>query len=324
MLSVKDFRSKQIVFVFPCRGESLHFGNDNVIVRSKDGTVKYQTTCYQLFALFLVGNASITTFLVEKSRRFCFTIVFMKENFKVIAIINSKAEGNVLLRSRQYLHKGDSLGQYIISNKIRNQKAALMHIRKKDDDIRRTISELETYEDEVLRPHLICSGIMGIEGSASRVYFRALFKGHHWNGRRPRAKTDAINCILDIGYTMLFNLINALLELYGFDTYKGVLHRPFFHRKSLACDLVEPFRPIIDMAIRKAANLGEIKERDFYISQNQYSLFGKNAIPYLRMLVDGILEYKEDMYLYLQQYYRMFMRDSKIDEYPVFDLEDNL
>lgn len=324
MLSINDFSNKQIVFVFPCRGESLHFRNDNVLVQAKDSSVKYQTTCYQLFALFIVGNTSITTNLIEKSHKFCFTLVFMKENFKVISIINSKAEGNTLLRSKQYSHHDDSIGQFIISNKIRNQKAALEHIRKKDDVIRNAIKELEEYESSVLVEGLTCSEIMGIEGSASRVYFRAMFKDHEWKGRKPRAKTDPINCVLDIGYTMLFNLVNALLELYGFDTYKGVLHRPFFHRKSLACDLVEPFRPIIDMAIRKAANLGEIKNEDFYLNQNQYSLFGKKAIPYLRFLVESILDHKNEMYLYLQRYYRSFMRGVAVNEYPVFELKDCL
>lgn len=324
MLSIKDFSCKQIVFVFPCRGDSLHFRNDNVIVRAKDDSVKYQTTCYQLFALFIVGNTSLTSSLVEKAHKFCFTIVFMRDNFKVIAIINSKAEGNTLLRARQYAHRGEYIGQLIISNKIRNQRAALAHIRKKDDCIRNAIQDLERYEKDVINEVLQCSEIMGIEGSASRIYFKALFASHDWKGRKPRAKMDPINCILDIGYTMLFNLIDALLEIYGFDTYKGILHRPFFHRKSLACDLVEPFRPIVDIAVRKAANLGEIKKEDFYINQNQYTLFGKKAIPYLRFLVDCLLEYKDEMYLYVQQYYRAFLRDVEIENYPVFDLKEYL
>ena len=57
---------------------------------------------------------------------------------------------------------------------------------------------------------------------------------------------------LDIGYTMLFNIVDAMLQIYGFDTYYGVFHRCFYMRKSLVCDIMEPMRPIIDYEIRKA------------------------------------------------------------------------
>ena len=67
-------------------------------------------------------------------------------------------------------------------------------------------------------------------------------------------------------YSRIINLSEDI-ELFGFDTYVGVLHREFFHRKSLVCDLVEPFRPIIDSSLIKALNLGQIHEDDFYVDQ---------------------------------------------------------
>ncbi len=48
-----------------------------------------------------------------------------------------------------------------------------------------------------------------------------------------------------------------MLYIYGFDVFCGVLHRQFYMRKSLVCDVIEPFRPIIDLQIRKA-NDGEL------------------------------------------------------------------
>lgn len=104
---------------------------------------------------------------------------------------------------------------------------------------------------------------MGIEGVSAKLYFQSLFKEHNWKARRPRAKQDITNCLMDVGYTILFNVINALLEMYGFDVYVGILHTQFFHRKSLVCDLEEPFRPIIDAALIKAMNLGQVSEKDF-------------------------------------------------------------
>ena len=92
-------------------------------------------------------------------------------------------------------------------------------------------------------------GILGFEGIASRVYFRHMFDMIEWKGRKPKAKQDIPNLLLDIGYTHLFHFVDALLNLYGFDTYQGVYHQVFYQRKSLVCDLVEPFSPLVDQHV---------------------------------------------------------------------------
>lgn len=35
------------------------------------------------------------------------------------------------------------------------------------------------------------------------------FDNVQWNGRKPRIKSDYVNVVLDIGYTMLFNIVDA-------------------------------------------------------------------------------------------------------------------
>ena len=160
--------------------------------------------------------------------------------------------------------------------------------------------------------------ILGIEGIASRVYFSQMFDEIDWKGRKPRAKQDITNVLLDIGYTQLFHFMDALLNLYGFDTYQGVYHQIFYQRKSLVCDLVEPFRTIIDQRIRKAYKLGQIHEEDFSFINGQYKIFGKQSQPYIAFLLKGLLEHKDEMFLYVQSYYRAFMQDKPIDQYPVY------
>jgi len=88
----------------------------------------------------------------------------------------------------------------------------------------------------------------------------------------PRTRNDIINFLMDIGYSFLYNFIEANLCLYGFDVYKGVYHKLFYERKSLACDLVEPFRCIIDKKIRKMHNLGQINEQDFKFKNGEYTI----------------------------------------------------
>ena len=110
--------------------------------------------------------------------------------------------------------------------------------------------------------------------------------------------------------------------LYGFDVYVGILHTQFFHRKSLVCDLEEPFRPIIDAALIKALNLGQINEKDFWKNQEQYILPWKNSAPYIELFIKAIMEYKNEIFIYLQSYYRAFVQKKNAEDFPFFDLDE--
>ena len=157
--------------------------------------------------------------------------------------------------------------------------------------------------------------LLGLEGSAARVYFPQIFDIVNWKGRKPRIKCDYINSTLDIGYNLLFNMIDSLLQVYGFDVYCGIYHKEFYMRKSLACDMVEPLRPIIDMEDRKAINLKQCKQDDFELIQGQYCLNYKKSPSYVSFLMEAILEQKENIFLYIQDYYRCFMKGRDISQF---------
>ncbi|MBO5481700.1 MAG: type V CRISPR-associated endonuclease Cas1 [Spirochaetaceae bacterium] len=322
MMSTRDFEHKQIAFVFTTDGEKISFKNDNLIVTDKDGKIKHQSTCYRLFALFICGDFCLTSGVLERSKKFGFTIVFMSPNLRITSIMPSKAEGNVLLRKKQYSYDKTEIASHVIANKIHNQTFLLKKKRKKTEEEKEVIAKLEQYEKDVLQPNLSVQEIMGIEGISAKLYSKTLFAEYNWQARLPRVKNDITNTLMDIGYTILFNIVNALLEMYGFDVYVGILHTQFFHRKSLVCDLEEPFRPIVDAAILKALNLGQINEKDFWKNQNQYILPWKNSKKYVGIILEALLEYKNEIFIYLQSYYRAFMRDKPIEEFPMFEMEE--
>ena len=243
MLSLPDFREKQIILALLSHGDKLNFKNDNVIIMDEDKKIKHQSTCYRLFSLFVVGHSSITTGLLSRAKKFGFSIVLMNHSLKPYACWNSPAEGNVLLRRRQYSYDSLDIAVRLVHNKIHNQINSLKKIRARDFKIEESIHSLLECEKKLLSKDGSLKQILGLEGIASRVYFQALFKEYGWKARRPRSKFDITNCLLDIAYTLLFNFMDALISLYGFDAYKGVYHREFYQRKSLVCDLIEPFRP---------------------------------------------------------------------------------
>jgi len=161
--------------------------------------------------------------------------------------------------------------------------------------------------------------LLGIEGGFTKEYFSTYFKEMNWRKRLPRTKMDIINLLMDIGYTFLFNFIEAMLALYGFDAYKGFYHKLFFQRKSLACDLMEPFRCLIDKQIVKAHHLKQINEKDFKLEKGRYFLPFNKQPKYIKLFLDGIMDHKEGIFTYVYDFYRCLMNDDK--EPPSFKIK---
>ena len=151
---------------------------------------------------------------------------------------------------------------------------------------------------------------MGAEGSASKLFFNAFYQQFDWKGRYPRTKSDEINMILDIGYTILFNYIECFLRMFGFDLYKGVFHCQWFKRKSLVCDIMEPFRCIIDRVVRTSINKNQFTKKDFICVKGEYKLKYDECGKYYQSFFDALIQYKTETFKYVQSYYRCFMRGN--------------
>lgn len=315
MLSKLDFVEKKIIMVFTKNGDKISFKNDNFIINDNAGKIKFQISCYKIFSVFIVGGFNITTGIIERSKRFGFSIVLFTMGFKVYETINYAMEGNTLLRKKQYMtDKSNIIAKQIIVNKIENQRDILKKIRNVEmlDGILNLDIELE----KLIKGDYSIYEIMGIEGTTAKVYFNRMFKDYGWRGRQPRVKRDEINLLLDIGYTVLFNYLEGILNIYGFDIYKGNLHQEFYKRKSLVCDIIEPFRPIIDYKIRKSYNLGQLKNYKYSVNNGRYGLNWKDTENFVMLILEEIISYRECIFDFVQQYYRWIMKDKSIEDFP--------
>lgn len=317
MIERKDFVYKHIVIVFSLDGDKLSFSNDNVIVTGKEGHIKMQVSCYNVFTIMIIGDATITTTLIRKIAAYHIAIVLATSTFKVYEVICNHNIGNYLLRKKQYDYNSMEIARNIIKNKIINQITNLKRIRSSTKEFKATIENIQRYLD-LANSIKDTSHLMGVEGIVSKMYFKKLFNNIEWRGRVPRAKTDYVNVTLDIGYTILFNFIDALLELFGFDVYVGVHHKQFYMRKSLVCDIVEPFRCIIDYQIRKSINLKQFKEEDFYKRNHQYYLKWEKSVDYTKVFIEAIIEYKDQIFLFIRNYYRFFMNKKSEPNFKMF------
>lgn len=315
MITSSDFSKKQIVYVFCTDGEKFCIRNDNFLVLNKEDKVKLQVTCYRLFLINIIGNFTMTNVFIRNAKKFGYFIALYSSSFHLYQIIGAEKEGNYLLKERQYKYEGLELAKIIVKNKILSEYEQIMNVRKKSEIEDKALEQLRGYYytvDEVMENE----SLLAYEGISAKVYFNTYFKDIEWTGRKPKIKRDIINSTMDIGYTMLFNYIDALLMSFGFDCYVGVYHKQFYMRKSLTCDLIEPFRVIVDHAIHKAYNLGQIKESDFDKVNGQYKLKWTANKKYISFLMEPILENKEIIFKYIQTYYRSFMKESPGMSFP--------
>ena len=119
----------------------------------------------------------------------------------------------------------------IVREKIRSQAALLSDTShfKEAGMLLHYVEEVE-FNDETNR-----------EGHAAKVYFNALF-GKSFS----RGNDNLINAALNYGYSLILSTFNRDVCTNGYLTQLGLHHDNMFNRFNLSCDLMEPFRTLID------------------------------------------------------------------------------
>ena len=123
----------------------------------------------------------------------------------------------------------------IIENKIRNQAALLNKLG---------------LDGNALKPYYmnVLSGDSdNREGAAAKIYWQQMF-GEQFirnrNGRYP-------NSILNYGYTILRAAVTRSLLGSGLFPAFGIFHRNRYNAFPLADDVMEPYRPFVDFAVKQ-------------------------------------------------------------------------
>ena len=323
MFTNKDIQYRGIYVINCITERDLRVSSGELLLEDvQEKRVLTKLPFQKILALFIIGHIRITTPLLEKCKKNNVALIVLKPSLRPVFYWSDAAEANFLVRKRQYQFEKDdiSIARIIVANKITNQKVLLQKTRKRDDITLLTIDKCNEYANAAIQANEYHE-LMGIEGNCSKLFFSAYFQNMDWKGRKPRIKSDYINAILDIGYTYLFNYIECFIRMFGFDIYVGIYHRLWFKRKSLVCDLMEPFRCIIERTIRIAINKKQFSEKDFDIHKGEYHLKREKNKDYSKVIFDSLVIYKSDVFRYIQQYYRCFMANKEIYKYPKFELQ---
>lgn len=151
----------------------------------------------------------------------------------------------------------------IVSEKIRKQSEFLTEMNRRESTL------LNQYISEILP-----GDESNREGHAAKVYFNALF-GMDFS----RTLDCNINAALNYGYSIILSAFAREVVSQGYFTQLGIFHDNMFNQFNLACDLMEPFRVLVDRKVvhmklaefssKEKMELVDILNQNIYIDGNR-------------------------------------------------------
>lgn len=178
---------------------------------------------------------SISAYLLKELSDNKINIIFCDEKhnpFGELATYYSKHNTSKMIR-RQISwtsNEKDKTWKKIVKNKLLNQAYML--------------SKINSEKYKLLLDYIIDvkdGDSTNREGHAAKVYFNALF-GNSFS----RRDDSNINSALNYGYEILLSTFNKEIINNGYLTQLGIHHKNEFNKFNLGCDLMEPFRIVID------------------------------------------------------------------------------
>ena len=237
----------------------LTLDGENVVAKCGERiTARYPLHTLQSIIDFSYMGASPA--LLGKCADMGVAFIFCSPRGRFLARVTGEANGNVLLRRKQYRVADDEensclIAKNMIFGKLYNSKQSIERTRRDhalrvDCEALASVSQLTAGLLPLVQKETRLDGLRGLEGVAANAYFsifnelilnsKELFR---FTVRSRRPPLDAVNALLSLAYSTLALDCASALESVGLDSYVGFLHRDRPGRTSLALDLMEELRP---------------------------------------------------------------------------------
>jgi CRISPR-associated protein Cas1 len=259
----------------------VHKDNENLVLKV-DNEIKARIPIHKLQGLVCFGQVTVSPYLMAHCAENGIIITYLNLFGKYLARVEGPVSGNVLLRRTQHLAGNDTeksvvIARIMLSGKLYNQRYVLRrYVRDYGDQVneQEALIKLAAAEKRLTRclaqlPECkTIDTLMGREGEAAQVYF-GVFQhlirqvDFEFDTRRRRPPTDPVNALLSFCYTLLIHDCRSALETTGLDPSNGFLHQLRSGRPSLALDLAEEFRPMIDRFVLSLINKRQLAIKDF-------------------------------------------------------------
>lgn len=231
---------------------------------------------------------SLTTSLLAELSRKKIKVIFCDEKrLPSSQLIPFYGSHDTSLKYKKQIQWTDEMKKFIwseiVAEKIKQQAEFLDEKRREESKL------LWKYKSEVLP-----GDETNREGHAAKVYFNAIFGMEFL-----RTQENTINAALNYGYSIILSMFAKEIVSQGYFTQLGIFHDNMFNELNLACDLMEPFRILVDRQVYKMnlqefgkeekIELVDILNHSVYIDGNQ-EYVSKAIRIYSKSIFDALNE----------------------------------
>lgn len=252
------------------RNVSLDYDRDCVLIRQEDHPLR-SVPLARLQCILCMHNVTTSTRLIGHCQRL---------GVDFIVINGRHSEHSFAVHAQQQQQANRRIAQYQLTISP-EQASPLAHrlVRHKLALSLRTLHHgpesaaqdqaLQSIRQQLKACRQCCDldQLRGHEGSAQRVLFA------HWQQRLPkslgftrrqrRPPPDPVNALLSLTFTLIYQEAIRQCLMHGLDPWLGIYHQPYAGRMSLACDLMEPLRPLVEAWVVECFCSGEFDLRHF-------------------------------------------------------------
>lgn len=216
--------------------------------------------------IILTTDALLTTAVVQLAAENNIDLVILDRSGEPVGRFWHSRFGSITTIRRKQLelninNQGFDYAVEWIVNKLNNQVEFARELAKNRANLHDEIYE-KSYTIETNMEKLSSltgsveekrSSIIGLEGSASRVYFEILNlcipEKYRFDGRSRQPAKDPFNAFLNYNYGILYSLVEKACIIAGLDPYIGFLHTDNYNKPSLVYDIIENFRIYADRVV---------------------------------------------------------------------------
>lgn len=257
----------------------LSLDGENVVL-SEHGKEVVRLPFTNLESIYCFNYLGCSPALMGKCAEQSVALCFLSPHGRFLARVVGKTKGNVFLRKQQLEKFSDrdvqlTLIRAIITSKLKNTRNLLMRSKRDNPDSEMCLSithccDILAQNIQKVAAETDIDRLRGLEGESAKAYFEVFDslllrqrEDFRMYMRSKRPPLDRINAVLSFLYTVCTNDIAAALECVGLDPYIGVYHTLRHGRVSLACDIMEEFRAVVERMVVSAINLAVLKKDDF-------------------------------------------------------------
>ena len=268
----------------PCK---ISIKDDNLVISNDDG--HFKIILDNLSSIVIeTTQATITTYAISRLSSEGVSILYVDKKYNLNAItlpFHTHSTYSKIVHSQIDISKPfqKKLWQELIKKKINNQASVLQYFKKE-----KKANELFAYINYVK------SGDSdNVEAKAAKIYWSALFDNFI---RVQKGAEDVRNAALNYTYAVVRSAVARSITNAGLMPSFGVHHKNYFNPFNLADDLIEPFRPFVDLHIKQTlikyddpVLTSQMKPELVNILNLEYANINNN-ISCLRVAIDTIVQ----------------------------------